>query len=243
MIEKHTLGHVSVTTGSREVVLKDIAQRIKDGERSYCVPINVTKYGMTRRDGKLRDAVNDADYVIADGLPIVWLARRLGYDDVQRITGIDLAESLCASAAKNGWRLYFLGASPERLARAVSWLSHRYPDVAICGSRHGYFQQREIPGLIRDINESRPDMLFLGLGLPQKEYFVADHFESLDVPFCITVGGAFDIWGGAKKRTPRALQHVGLEWLYRTAYDWRKASTLACYARRYMLDYTFLHRT
>lgn len=198
---------------------------------------------MTRQDGKLRDVINDAGYVIADGLPIVWLARRLGYGDVHRVTGIDLAESLLACAGENGWKLYFLGASPENLVQTLSRVSDRYRDITICGSHHGYFDAAKIPNLIRDINASRPDVLFLGLGLPQKEYFLADHFGALDVPFCITVGGAFDIWGGAKKRTPRALQRVGLEWLFRTAYDWRKASTLARYMRSFLFDFAFVQRT
>jgi N-acetylglucosaminyldiphosphoundecaprenol N-acetyl-beta-D-mannosaminyltransferase len=243
MIEKRPLGHLSVTSGSREAVLENIVQRIRDRDRSYCIPINVTKYGMSQRDVKLRDAINDAEYVLADGMPMVWFARRLGYRDVQRITGIGLAERLLDVAAQQRWRLYFLGSTPESLGETIRKLAGRYPGIGFCGSRHGYFRQEEISRIVAEINESRPDVLFLGLGLPQKEYFVADHFESLDVPFCLTVGGAFDIWSGQKKRTPPALQKVGLEWFFRTAYDWRKASTLARYARRYVLDVAFLPKT
>ncbi len=240
MIAKRTLGHLSVTSGSREAVLAHIVRHIRDRERSYCIPINVTKYGMSQQDAKLRGAINSAEYVLADGMPIVWLARRLGYDDVQRITGIGLAERLLDVAAEHRWRLYFLGSSKENLARMLGKLARRYPDMAVCGSHHGYFRAPEISRIVAEINASRPDVLFLGLGLPQKEYFVADHFEALNVPFCLTVGGAFDIWSGKKKRTPSALQKAGLEWFFRTAYDWRKASTLARYASRYMLDVAFL---
>ena len=94
-----------------------------------------------------------------------------------------------------------------------------------------------MPSIVEQIKQVEPHILLLGLGLPQKEYFIADYFNQLNVPFCLTVGGAFDIWSGAKKRTPAVLQRFGLEWVYRSFYDVRKGRTLLLYSAQFAKDF------
>ncbi|MGB7325666.1 MAG: WecB/TagA/CpsF family glycosyltransferase [Rubripirellula sp.] len=233
------LGHLQITSGDTNDAIGLIDQWIQDREKTYCIPINLTKYVVSKKDAKLTESINQASLVIADGVPIKWLGKRAGIDDVHRVTGVDLSEQLLAMAKEKGWRLYFLGASPENLARAMERVKARFNDPIFAGSRDGYFKDEDIPGIIDDINEAKPDIVFLGLGMPQKEYFLHDHHHKLDVPFCITVGGAIDIWADAKKRTPKLIQAIGLEWFVRSMYDISKAKNILKYGGLFLKELAF----
>jgi N-acetylglucosaminyldiphosphoundecaprenol N-acetyl-beta-D-mannosaminyltransferase len=218
------LGPVKITPGGLEDCLAGIARRIRDGGTSYAMPLNWTKYLAAERDPNLREAILAADWVIADGKPILWLSRRLGYAGVRPLCGIDLAEAILGRSRAAGWRIFLLGAQPESLARAAASIERRFDSPIVAGARHGYFAPAEIEQVLADINASRADILLLGLGMPQKEYFIRDHLSRLDVRFCLPVGGAFDIWSGAKRRSPRWLNRMGLEWLQRSFYNASKAA-------------------
>lgn len=237
-----TLGHLKITPGSMDEILERVGRWISERKKAYCIPINLTKYVVSKKDEKLTRSINEADLVIADGVPIKWLSRRAGIRNVQRVTGVDLSEKLLARAADRGWKLFFLGASPENVQRAVKRVQERFdnPDI---GFRDGYFQEEEVPAIIEQINEYRPDILFLGLGMPQKEYFLVDHHSKLDVPFCITVGGAIDIWAEAKKRTPPLIQKMGLEWFVRSVYDRSKFLNIMRYGGAFIREMVFFRKS
>lgn len=235
------LGHLKITPGDMNTTLASVEDMIASGRRAYSIPINLTKYVVSKKDAKLAQSINAAELVIADGVPIVWLGKRAGYQDVHRVTGVDLSERLLSMAKTKGWRLYFVGASPANLKNAIRNISRRFDEPVIAGSRDGYFKDEDIPSIVEDINRSKPDILFLGLGMPQKEYFLHDHFDKLDVPFCITVGGAIDIWAEAKKRTPKLIQKMGLEWFVRSMYDISKAINILKYGGMFMSELIFYH--
>ncbi len=224
--ESRPLGHLKITPGTLDDGLAFAGDCIAGGRRAYAMPLNWTKYVAARTDAKLRAAVLGAGLVIADGKPIQWLGRRLGYRGVEHICGIDLAEALLKGSRSRGWRIYLLGARPENLEKARAFLEGRFGAPLIAGMRDGYFSAAETEGVLAGINAARPDILLLGLGMPQKEYFIHDHLERLDVRFCLPVGGAFDIWSQAKKRSPRLLNRMGLEWLQRSFYNVEKARTI-----------------
>jgi N-acetylglucosaminyldiphosphoundecaprenol N-acetyl-beta-D-mannosaminyltransferase len=122
----------------------------------------------------------------------MWLSRRAGFGNVHRVTGIDLAEAILSMSERQKWRLFFLGASPANLEQAITRLQGRFDSLDIVGCHHGYFKQDGIERIIATINGAKPDILFLGLGMPQKEYFIRDHFAKMAVKFCLPVGGAFE---------------------------------------------------
>ena len=217
------LGHIQVSKGTTSDFIARISAGIAANAHQYCVPLNLTKYVMAKTDAKLSKALRESNYVVADGKSIELLARRMGDKEVNRLPGIDLAEALLEQSKANGWRLFFLGTKPENLEKAVASIKERYGDPIIAGSQNGYFKAEEVDSVIDKINAAKPDILFLGLGLPQKEYFIVDHYDKLDVRFCITVGGAIDIWAGVKNRAPGWVQKLGIEWLYRSLYDLSRA--------------------
>lgn len=238
-MQNHGLGHLQITSGCQQELLDDIGQGIATRKKRYCMPLNLTKYVMSQSDMKLCEAICNADYVIADGVPIVWLSRRAQVKNVSRITGVDLAESLIQQAAMQGWKLFFLGASPQNLKAAIDRLTKRFGELQIVGQKDGYFEADEVAGIVDQISDCRPDILLLGLGLPQKEYFLHDHLSKLDVGLCLPVGGAFDIWAGAKKRTPKLLQKMGCEWLYRSFYDVSRARLILQNGLRFAKDFVW----
>ncbi len=242
MIESHELGHLKITPGGVDDLEQQISAWIADKGSHACIPLNITKYEMARDDKKLADAINNVDMVVADGMPIQWLAHKNGWKNVERVTGVELAERLLSKAKENNWRLYFFGANPNNLKNALENIKIQFNDPIIAGARDGYFKGGDIPDIIQDINNSKPDILFLGLGLPQKEYFINDHLPKLDVPFCITVGGAIDIWAGAKKRAPAMVQKLGLEWLYRSFYDLSRSALIFRYGFSFLKDFLSLPR-
>ncbi len=241
MIINRPLGHLKISSGQIRDMVAYVEYCISQDHHAYCIPLNLTKFVVSKRDFKLRDVMNSANMIIADGLPIVWLSRRLGYKAVHRVTGIELAEMIISISKTTGWKLFFLGASAENLRKAVKKLDERFNHPNIIGCHHGYCESREIGGIIDKINCLSPDILFLGLGMPQKEYFISDYFDGIKARFCLPVGGAFDVWADKKKRTPQAIQRVGLEWLYRGIYDKTKFLNITKYGLVFLLDF-FLSR-
>ena len=187
--------------------------------------LNAAKVVAMRTDAELRDAVAGSDLITADGQAIVWATRLLGDPVPERVTGIDLMERLLAESGPRGHRVFFLGATPETLRRAIERLEARHPGLVVAGSHHGYFREDE--AAVRDsIVAARPDLLFVAMGTPQKELWLARHSQELGVPFAMGVGGALDVVAGDVRRAPSWVGRVGLEWAFRLAQEpgrlWRR---------------------
>jgi len=160
--------------------------------------------------------------VTADGQAIVWAGRLLGRPLPGRVTGIDLMDAVARRASERGYRVYVLGARQEVLERAVGVLHTRFPALQLAGYRHGYFGPDDEPDVVDSIAEAAPDILFVALETPAKELFLARNRDRLRIPFVMGVGGAVDILGGVRRRAPRWLQRLGLEWAFRLAQDPRR---------------------
>ena len=192
---------------------------------------------MAKTDNKLRSVINKADIVIADGIPIVWSTRRANIAGVHRVTGIDLAEALIARSQCERWSLFFFGASQANLDKAVFNLRNKHQKLRIAGSRNGYFSDAEISDILHQIDDASPDILFLGLGLPQKEHFIHDYMREINCRFCLPVGRALDIWADAKKRAPELVRRSGMEWLYRSCDDISRAKCVLNHIGTFARDF------
>jgi len=234
----------SICTAPRSVVLgcgidavdlsgavEAIEERIAQREPCQHVAINAAKLVRLQRDSQLREVIAGCELVTADGQAVVWAGRVLGRPLPERVAGIDLMDALARRASDRGYRVYVLGARPEVLERALSTLRDRYPGIEVSG-RHGYFSREEEAEVVDSIAQAAPDILFVALETPAKELFLARHRDRLRIPFAMGVGGAVDILGGVRKRAPRWLQRLGLEWAFRLAQDPRRL------ARRYLVGNT-----
>jgi len=184
--------------------------------------VNAAKLVHMRRDARLRAAVRAAHVILADGMAVVWAARLLRRPLPERVTGIDLMLRLLERASARRWRVYLLGATDDVLERAADRIASDYPTVQLVGRRNGYFRPHDEAGVAAAIAAARPDMLFAAMSSPKKEQFLARWADTLKVPVCHGVGGAFDVLAGKIRRAPAAWQRLGLEWLYRVCQEPRR---------------------
>ena len=137
------------------------------------VSLNVAKLVNMRFDPILAEDVKNADLIGIDGMGIVLAARVHGFEVKERVTGIDLFEEVLATCAKDGFRPFFLGATPEIIAKATTAVRARYPTIEFAGFRDGYFKQNQENEVVEEIRKSGADCLFIGMPTPRKERFLA----------------------------------------------------------------------
>lgn len=169
-----------------------------------------------------------------DGMVIVWLLRKAGFKQVDRVYGPDLLLTACAYGLDHGWRHYFYGGTPEAVDKLTTVLQERFPGLQIAGFESPPFQaltpEEDRQAAIR-INAARSDIVWVGLGSPKQEQWMHQHIKQLEVPVLAGVGAAFDFLSGTKPQAPHWVQRLGLEWLYRLISEPRRLW------KRYILGY------
>jgi len=178
------------------------------------------------QDEELRDILNRAAIVTADGAGTVWAARHLGYEMPERVAGYDLAQQLMKNSVRQGQRIYFFGSAPGVAEKAKAKAEQLYPGIQIVGTRDGYFTEADEPAIIEDIKAKRPHLLLVALGVPKQEKWLAKHQAELGVPVAIGVGGTLDVMAGVMKRAPLWMQKAKLEWLFRGMLQPKRAGRL-----------------
>ncbi len=192
--------------------------RIRERRVRTCVfTANVDHIVRLAKDGAFRRCYRRANLVTADGTPVVWVARLLGLALKERVTGIDLLLQMCCLAEQRNYSVFFLGATGEVLQEAMASLVARYPRLHIAGAQDGYFEDDErVVALIRAAD---PDILFLGMGSPRQEAWIATHFDRLTCRVAMPVGGSFDVVSGKRPRAPAIVQKAGMEWAWRLCQE------------------------
>ena len=208
--------------------LEEIDRLVRSGAPvQHCV-VNASKIVMMRTDGRLRDIVTTCPIVNADGQAVVWAARALGVGLPERVTGVDLFLALLRLAESRGYKVYFVGARADVVDDVVARTRREHPGLRVCGWHDGYVTSTT-DDVAAMVAEARPDILFVGMPSPLKEYWLSDNLERMDVPFSMGVGGSFDVYAGRVARAPAWMQRSGLEWLYRFGQEPRRMW------RRYLL--------
>jgi N-acetylglucosaminyldiphosphoundecaprenol N-acetyl-beta-D-mannosaminyltransferase len=191
-----------------------VIRRMAGGHKTFCAAISSGKIHLAQQDSGLRDMFHAADLHICDGVAVVLAALVLHHKRVRRITGVQLFWDLIARAARDGLKVFLLGARPAANEGAHRRLLERYPRLQIVGRQDGYFL--EDGEIVQRINQSGADMLFVALGSPRQEQWIHANRSRLDVPFCMGVGGTFDVVSGQVPWAPGWVRRLGMEWLYRT---------------------------
>jgi N-acetylglucosaminyldiphosphoundecaprenol N-acetyl-beta-D-mannosaminyltransferase len=179
------------------------------------VTANVELLMRARRASDLQDILRRAALVVADGIGVVWGSGQLGSPLPGRVPGIDLADRLCAEAARLGWRVALVGGAPGVAQAAAARLQRVHPGVVVAAALHGYFTAGEEQDVLRVIRDASPTLLLAGLGSPRQERWLDRHLTTLAVPISLGIGGTLDVWAGRVSRAPRVMQTLGLEWCYR----------------------------
>lgn len=217
-------------------VLDIVNDHIANRQRLLIGVVNVAKIVNAQKNSELRAALKDADLVLADGAPIVWLSRMLGRPLPERVAGIDIMFELLREANDRYYSIYFLGAKSEVLQEVINIVRRDYPSIRIAGYRDGYFNEDQERSVAENIRSSQADILFVAISPPKKEIFLRKWRAFMNVPICHGVGGSFDVVAGVTKRAPLWIQKCSLEWLYRLIQEPRRMW------RRYLITNTIFIR-
>lgn len=201
----------------------DIAnEHITNREKLSIGVVNVAKVVNAQKNQELRAALGEADLVLADGAPIVWLSRILGTPLPERVAGIDIMYKLLQEANEKHYRVYFLGAKPEVLQKVIRNVQRDYLGIRIAGYKDGYFDKGQEQSVAESICSSEADILFVAISSPKKEIFLRRWRSFINVPICHGVGGSFDVLAGVTQRAPLWIQKCGMEWFHRLIQEPRR---------------------
>lgn len=201
------------------------ASLVEDQGFHYAVTPNPEFLLAARKDQPFRQALLDADLVLADGVGVVYSAKLLGRPLKGRVPGIEFAQALMGWMAKHGKRLFLLGAKPGVAELAAANLRDRYPGLILCGTHDGYFKEDE--PVVQAIRESGADVVFVCLGAPKQEFWMVEHGPATGAHLMVGLGGSLDVFAGVVDRAPEGFQKLGLEWLYRLMKEPKRFGRMA----------------
>jgi N-acetylglucosaminyldiphosphoundecaprenol N-acetyl-beta-D-mannosaminyltransferase len=198
-------------------------RRVLLGLYAACVPVAL-------QNERYRADLEAADLVYADGMGVVWGSGLLGDRVPEKMATTDMLPPIAALAAAKGYRVYLLGGAPGVADRAAERLQQTHRGLIIAGTHHGYFDVEQPAPVLAEVRDARPDILFVGLGVPLQERFVTRWRDDLGATAILTCGGLFDFASGRTPRCPAWMTAAGLEWVYRLGLEPKRLW------RRYLID-------
>ncbi len=177
--------------------------------------VNAHTLNLALDEERYYQILNQASVVFGDGTGVRWAARLRGTKMRDNLVGTDLIPRLFESTANRDFSYFLLGADSETIENAAAACQKQFPGWEQAGFHHGYILDEDSKNeeVIALINQSKPDMLLVGMGNPKQETWIHENKHKLSVPVCIGVGGLFDHWGGNLTRAPRWVRRLGYEWL------------------------------
>lgn len=222
MIETVDILGVKVAATDLRSASMQVAAWVKEKQKTYVCFAPVSTIVDSQENPQYHKIINASGMTAPDGVPLVWLARMKGHKSVQRTCGPDFMEEFCRISQPSRFRHFFFGGTDDVTTRLLTNLKSKYPDLQIAGyitpglRTAGQMEDRQV---IEQINSSRADVLWIGLGSPKQDVWMANHRALLNVPVLLGVGAAFDFLSGQKKRAPDWMKHCGLEWFYRVCSE------------------------
>lgn len=200
-----------------KVTLKEATELVEEflqgNELKTIYTPNIEIVMKAKENEQLRNLINQGNLVIPDGIGLVYATKIKKKPLPERVTGFDLSINMIELANRKKMSLYLLGGKPGVAEEAAENIRKKYPNVRIAGYHHGYF--KEDKEIIKEINESNPDIIFVGLGFPKQELWIDLYKTQLKSKIVIGNGGTIDVLAGKVKRAPKIYQSLGLEWFYR----------------------------
>lgn len=215
--------------------VRDLIERPTDTGLNLVATVNPEMLMLAERDAGLAAALHGAGLIVADGIGVVWAARRLGEPVPERVTGVALADALLHEAVAHGWRVYLLGAKPGVAQAAAMRMQAAVPGLQIVGTRDGYFSPEDAGQIAAEVAAAQPDLVFVAMGAGRQEKWIWHNRQLFVRGVALGLGGYLDIWSGQTARAPGWMQRLGLEWLYRLIREpsrWRRQLVLPAFVWR-----------
>ena len=197
-------------------VAQEIILNVRQGRSGYVCAANVHMVVTARANNQLKKVLNDASMVTPDGLPLVWVSKLMGFKNAQRVAGLDLTLKICEMSEAEGISVSFYGGSKKSIDGLRSFVGARFPHLKVVGYESPAMlpERPEVnPEVVDRIKASGAKIVFVGLGCPKQEFWMAAYSPHLPA-ILIGVGAAFDFLAGTISRAPSWMQKAGLEWLY-----------------------------
>ncbi|MEG3860772.1 WecB/TagA/CpsF family glycosyltransferase [Microcoleus sp. herbarium12] len=217
-----------------------LIERLHQGLGSHVVTLNAEMAMQAEQNPALAEVIRSAELVIPDGSGVVLYLRMRG-KPAQRYPGIELAESLLQQAGKlpNSEAIFFFGGAPGVTAKAAETWQQKVNQLSIL-AQHGYLSADEETEFCESLKQMQPKIIFVGLGVPRQEFWIANNRHLCPQSIWVGVGGSFDIWAGTKDRAPAWFCDNHLEWLYRLYQEpwrWRRMLALPQFALKALADF------
>ena len=253
MFDKKIIKFYILNIGISAIDMNDVCLLVKDAilerKKKYICVCPVSTIMECRRDKKVFTSVHSADLATPDGMPVVWIGRMKGHKNVRRVYGPDLMQKVCEVSVKNSYKHYLYGSSQDTLNQLKERLNEKYPGLMISGSFSPPFRQiteEESAKIVGEINDSNPDIVWVGLGSPKQDLWMHEYRDRLNAPVLIGVGAAFDFLAGVKLQAPGWIRNNGFEWLFRLVTEpkrlWRRYLVDGSLFIYYVLIELFLNR-
>lgn len=218
MIDTVDILGVKVSNVNLDLACENIERWIINREKRYVCVAPVSTVVDCQNDNEYRNIINHSGMTTPDGMPLVWIGKMKGSKIINRTYGPDLMPAFFKLSERKNYSHYFYGGTSESNEILVKNLHQRFPKLKIVGQYAPPFRgtgKMEDQAVLDEINRLDPDCLWIGLGSPKQDYWMAQHRNKINVPVMIGVGAAFDFLAGTKKQAPRWMQKCGLEWLFR----------------------------
>ena len=220
------VGKVPVFDGSSAEAVDVCLSLIASRQGGRIATANLDFLALAGSDSELVDNLRRSSLVVADGMPVVWLAKLKGANRIQRTAGVDLVATICSRAEEiGGLRVAMFGSSPEVASSAARYLESLSPTVTIVATICPPFREltlRELDGHGQEISSAQPDLVLVAMGCPVQERLIANWHRLAPSALWVGVGGTFDFFAGERKRAPRVFQMTGTEWVVRMVQDPRR---------------------
>lgn len=218
-MKKQKLLNTYVNNVNMEETISAIEDMIRMGKKSYIVAINVDVVMKIEKDAYLKKITDEADMVLVDGKPLVWISKLHRVPIKTKISGSDLVPELCRIAADKGYTVFILGGKEGIAEQAYKRLKKQYPKIRITGTYAPPFGFEKDETELRKINEiisrAKPDLLITCFGCPKQEKFIYENIDKYDAKVSVCAGATVDFVAGNIKRAPAWMSDHGFEWLYR----------------------------
>ncbi|MEC4812209.1 MAG: WecB/TagA/CpsF family glycosyltransferase [Scytonema sp. PMC 1069.18] len=213
-----------------------LLERLQQGLGTHVVTLNAEMTMQAERNLSLAEIIRSAELVIPDGAGVVLYLRLLLQQNIRRIPGIELAETLLQELGRQGStgaKVFFYGGAPGVAAKASEFWTSQFPGLEVVGTQCGFLLKEEEEQLWQTLAQIQPQVILVGLGVPRQELWIAQNRHLCPHAIWIGVGGSFDVWSGTKNRAPGWLANNNLEWLYRLykePWRWRRMLALPEFA-------------
>ena len=227
--EKVRLFDINIDNLNLEAATSALMKAAAERKKALVVTPNIDHIISINESSRMRRIYNKADYVLVDGMPLVWLSKLLSVGDgalCQRVSGCNLTFNLCEQAARQKAPIFLLGGHPGMEDDLANRLYQCFPELEIAGilaPPFGFEKDQKLSAqIVRDINASKADLLFVAVGSPKQEFWSEQWFEELETGPILCIGSAFEYITGLRKRAPSGWQDLGMEWLWRLSHEPRR---------------------